>query len=265
DEDDDDRWLPRSRDDDDSGDSDGETTHGASWATRVPRDEPTPVVSPRPLSRSGSFPVHGGATAVAATLDDYDYDDEDDIERTLVVDGAPTSELAVEFSYLYLGANELARFLLTIESIYSEVLASLRSLENDAAVAPEERLRVAQISLDSRAEVLFRGAVVRDRGREHDVLGIVRELLEGMPGDGQGNGGKPAAAMVAKAGDGPAVTLESPEEVAGAPSADESIEARVRQLLPTASDTTVASLGELVRSLSDEVFRRRNLWGLRCR
>ncbi|MBN1443374.1 MAG: hypothetical protein JXA90_11755, partial [Planctomycetes bacterium] len=204
-----------------------------------------------------------------------------DDEMTMVLQGSPSRQVTIEFDYLYLLASELSRIVLTFESLYNEVLKSLRGYSEDAMIFPEERLRVAQAIVGRGAVLTFRGAAVisqtdieADAAEDLDALQIVKNILLLLPNLSRKKSSKlqvVGAPAGADSGDGDASrALASgtadpmdPADLDGA--ALETLEREVARWLPGASSPSVARIVDVALSFPREIFSRRNLWGLECK
>ena len=194
--------------------------------------------------------------------------------KTLIVEGGPLSEITLRFDFLYLMADELSRVILGFESLYNEVVKVLRGYSHVAMISPEERLRVAQVQVDTEAKFTFRGVVVKTtingEEAEANVLELVCNILRELPaGELETTSDVPDREVVMQ---GAAVGATESDRLSNSGSGGESqlldgqreeFEARAAQLLPRFEGGVAKEIYELAWVFPADIFNRRNLWGLK--
>jgi uncharacterized protein YjbI with pentapeptide repeats len=196
--------------------------------------------------------------------------------RTVIMKGAPCGELTMKFSFLYLRAEELSRLILVFDQLYNRVLQAQRAPQDPSEVGPEERLRLTRVDVDAEATVTFRGVMRGFPGEgEHRTLGpldIIREILRS---DATGVAATSSKSIHVirehKGGEGieydrTTIPVTKEEELGMAEKRlseqREEFARLTRTFLPAAGEKEVREIADLAFQIPNEIFRRRNLWGL---
>jgi hypothetical protein len=195
--------------------------------------------------------------------------------RTAIMQGAPCTELTVKFNFLYLRAEELARFLLILDQVYNRVLQVAKDLDDPYSILPEERLRTISIQVELEAEITLRGTILKElSGSEGKVIGaldLIRDILkrtmteaaESCPQNLLTAGKCKSGASVACDSDGTVNKEEAAEVKTWLTELRGQVAQATRDILPQAKEKDVHDIAELVFQIPGEVFQRRNLWGLK--
>jgi hypothetical protein len=234
----------------------------------IPLDPPLDLPEKAPAAAAPAPAALAKVDALGPPLDN----------RTVIMRGAPCTELTVKFQFLYLKAEELSRFLVSFERLYNCVARVLRGLESVYDLPADDRLRVSRIALEMDAAITLRGAICRVDGepaRDVGVLDLIRELFVKSPFDATEETfknlihireHKAGAAVQYDAQSVPVNKEKALEEANGRLEAlRESLLATARALLPGASEEEVEEVADIAFQIPSEIFQRRNLWGLELR
>jgi hypothetical protein len=236
---------------------------------RVAPAAPTPAPAPAEQVQTAAAPP------VAEVLEKVDALGPPLDNRTVIMRGAPCTELTVRFQFLYLKAEELSRFLVSFERLYNSVARVLRRLESVYDLPADDRLRVSRIVLEMDAAITFRGAICRVEGepaRDIGVLDLIRELFAKVPLDSTEESFKNLV-HIREHKAGTAVQYDSNSVPVNKEKALEestgkletlrvSLIETARALLPGAPDEEVCEVADIAFQIPGEIFQRRNLWGL---
>jgi len=174
----------------------------------------------------------------------------------------------VQFQFMYLRAEELARFILTFEGLYNRVIQAIRGVGSVYSLSPEDRLRVTRVEVDTFAKLTFRGSLTTRREGEGDadtgVLDLVREIFnEVNDREAERTGTQSLKAIpMAVAAEAPAAGLQE-SALAPVDGLRESILQVVAEKVPEARDDDASEIANRTFEILGEIFQRRNLWGLR--